>query len=121
MTLTHQQIKSFLTGVKMMNKTTWKIRFCMSLLLATLMMGCAATATQESTGEYVDDSAITTKVKTSIYNDPELKIGQIGVETYDGVVQLSGFVNSKKAVAKATEIAKSVKGVHSVKNSLLVK
>jgi osmotically-inducible protein OsmY len=93
----------------------------MSLLLATLMMGCAATATQQSTGEYVDDSAITTKVKTSIYNDPELKIGQIGVETYDGVVQLSGFVNSKKAVAKATEIAKSVKGVHSVKNSLLVK
>lgn len=105
----------------MMNKTTWTVRFCMSLLLALLMAGCAATATRESTGEYIDDSAITATVKAAIYNDPKLKVGQISVETYQGVVQLSGFVDSAQAARRAVELARSVKGVKAVKNSLIVK
>ena len=94
------------------------------LLLLTLIVGfaaCASTSKQESTGEYVDDSVITTKVKSLLAADDFLKSFQIGVETYKGVVQLSGFVNSQKAVDKAVQIAGSVGGVKSVKNSLVVK
>ena len=81
----------------------------------------AGSATKESTGEYIDDSGITASVKAVIYNDPMLKVGQISVESYKGVVQLSGFVDSRQAAAKAVELARSVKGVTSVKNSLVVK
>ena len=66
-----------------------------------LVGACASTSKQESTGEYFDDSLITTKVKTAILNEPSLKVSQISVETYKGVVQLSGFVDSADAGAKA--------------------
>jgi osmotically-inducible protein OsmY len=82
---------------------------------------CASTSKQESTGEYVDDSVITTKVKSLLAADDFLKSFKIGVETYKGSVQLSGFVNSQKAADKAVEIVRSVKGVTSVKNDLIVK
>ena len=85
------------------------------------LVACASTAKQSSTGEYVDDSVITTKVKSLLAANDFLKSFQIGVETYKGVVQLSGFVNAQKAVDKAIEIARSVKGVKSVKNDLIVK
>jgi osmotically-inducible protein OsmY len=84
-------------------------------------VACASTSTQESTGEYVDDSVITTKVKALLAEDDFLKSFQISVETYKGTVQLSGFVNSQKAVDKAGEITRSVKGVKSVRNILIVK
>jgi hyperosmotically inducible protein len=86
-----------------------------ALLIA---MGCAATATRESTGEYIDDSAITTKVKDAIFREPTLKSSEIKVETFKGAVQLSGFVSSQPDIDKAVEIAKSVKGVQSVKNDM---
>jgi osmotically-inducible protein OsmY len=105
----------------MMNKTTLIKRIGTGVLVAALMAGCASGPTQSSTGEYIDDSAITAWVKTAIFNDPTLKTAQIGVESYKGVVQLSGFVDSKEAVAKATQVASSVKGVKSVRNSLIVK
>jgi osmotically-inducible protein OsmY len=90
------------------------------MLIATFA-ACASTRTQESTGEYVDDSVITTKVKSLLAEDDFIKSFQISVETYKGTVQLSGFVNSRKAVDKAGEIARSVQGVKSVKNNLIVK
>ncbi|MDK9707318.1 MAG: BON domain-containing protein [Desulforhopalus sp.] len=93
----------------------------MSLLFAAMISSCASTATRESTGEFIDDSAITANVKTAIYDHPDLKVGQISVETYKGVVQLSGFVNSPAAVTKAGQIAAAAKGVVSVKNSLVLK
>ncbi|MBU4276155.1 MAG: BON domain-containing protein [Proteobacteria bacterium] len=89
--------------------------------LMTVFLGCAATQTSESTGQYVDNSAITTKVKAAIFNDPMLKTMQISVESYKGEVQLSGFVNSPESVRKAGEVARSVEGVVSVKNDLIVK
>jgi len=81
----------------------------------------AATATTESTGQYVDDSVITTKVKAAIFNDETLKALQIGVKTYKGVVQLSGFVNSARSVSRAGDLARDVPNVASVRNDLIVK
>jgi len=92
---------------------------CIGLL--TAFMGCAATQKHESTGQYVDDSVITTKVKTAIFNEESLKTLQISVKTYQGVVQLSGFVDSAKSVSKAGEVARRVDNVVAVKNDLLVK
>jgi len=96
-----------------------KFLLCFGLVIAFL--GCAATHNRESTGQYVDDSVITSKVKTAILNEPSLKVFDIGVETYKGEVQLSGFVDSRPSVSKAGEIAAHIDGVRSVKNSLLVK
>jgi osmotically-inducible protein OsmY len=89
-----------------------------SLLVAA---GCAGTSTRESTGEYIDDTSITTRVKTAIFNEPSLKVAQINVETFRSVVQLSGFVNSGNDVYRAGEVARAVRGVESVKNDIRVK
>lgn len=98
------------------------IIYCLVLLvLIATLAACASTPTRESTGEYVDDSVITTKVKSLLAADDFLKSFQIGVETYKGVVQLSGFVNAQKAVDKAIEITRTVNGVKAVKNDLIVK
>jgi len=94
---------------------------CFVLLMLITLVACASTRTRESTGEYVDDSVITTKVKSLLASDDFFKSFQIGVETYRGVVQLSGFVNSQQAVDKAAQITRSVQGVKSVKNDLIVK
>ena len=104
-----------------MKKRNIVIHFLVILMLIATFAACASTRTQSSAGEYVDDSVITTKVKTLLAEDDFLKSFQIGVETYKGVVQLSGFVDSQKAVDKAVEITRTVKGVESVKNDLVVK
>ena len=85
------------------------------------VLGCASTSKQESTGELLDDSVITSKVKGAIFNEPSLKVLEINVVTTKNVVQLSGTVPSKDDMNKAVEIARSVGGVRSVKNELLVK
>lgn len=90
-------------------------------VLTVVFMGCAATQKHESTGEYVDDSVITTKVKAAIFKEANLKTMQINVKTYQGVVQLSGFVDSAQSVTKAGEVARQVENVKSVKNDLIVK
>jgi osmotically-inducible protein OsmY len=84
-------------------------------------VGCAATSKQEGTGEYVDDSVITTKVKAAILNEATLKVAEINVETFKGVVQLSGFVNSAADITKAIEVTRAVGGVKSVKNDMRLK
>jgi osmotically-inducible protein OsmY len=103
-----------------MKKSNMMIR-CVVLLILITLVACASTRTHESAGEYVDDSVITTKVKTLLANDDFFKSFQISVETYKGIVQLSGFVNSQQAVDKAGQMARSVQGVNSVKNNLIVK
>jgi osmotically-inducible protein OsmY len=104
-----------------MKKRNIFIGYLLMLMLIVTFVACASTAKQESTGEYVDDSVITTKVKALLAQDDFLKSFKISVETYKGTVQLSGFVNSQDAVNKAGQIARSVKGVRSVKNNLIVK
>ena len=91
-----------------------------ALAVATTL-GCAATSKSESTGQYVDDVAITAKVKTAILKEDTLKSAEINVETYKGIVQLSGFVRSQANVNTAVVVAKGVSGVLSVKNDMLVK
>ena len=95
-----------------------------TFLLITLLaffVGCASTNKKEGTGEYVDDAVITTKVKAAILDDPALKSSEINVETFKGVVQLSGFVNSRSDINKAVEDARKVNGVKSVKNDMRTK
>jgi len=99
-------------------------RFSILLLAAaafTGVVGCASTATQESTGQYMDDTAITAKVKTAIFNDAALKSAEINVETFKGVVQLSGFVGSAADIQRAVQLTQSVTGVRSVRNDMRLK
>jgi len=104
-----------------MKKRNVFIGYLVLLMLVAALAACASTRTHESTGEYVDDSVITTKVKALLAEDDFLKSFKISVETYKGRVQLSGFVNSQNAVDKAGEITRRVEGVRSVKNDLIVK
>jgi len=87
----------------------------------TSVVGCASTTSKEGTGEYIDDTVITTKVKAAIFNESSLKSTEINVETFKGIVQLSGFVKSTADERKATELARGIKGVKSVKDDLRVK
>ncbi len=99
-------------------------KYLSALFLAVTLVsavGCASTSKQEGTGEYVDDSVITTKVKAAILNEPDLKVAEINVETFKGAVQLSGFVSSQAAANKAVEVARGVSGVKSVKNDMRIK
>jgi len=104
-----------------MKKRNVFIGYLVLLMLVAALAACASTRTHESTGEYVDDSVITTKVKALLAEDDFLKSFKISVETYKGRVQLSGFVNSQNAVDKAGEITRRVEGVRSVKNNLILK
>ena len=97
------------------------LSFLVCIALITAFVGCASTPKKEGTGEYIDDSAITTKVKSAILGDSALKVFQINVETFKGEVQLSGFVDSAQAKQKAGEVARGVGGVKSVRNNLVVK
>ena len=98
-------------------------RFFAIFIAASMLfaIGCASTSTHESTGEFIDDSTITAKVKTAIFNESSLKVAQINVETYKSVVQLSGFVNSSADIYTAGSVARTVKGVASVKNDIRLK
>lgn len=91
------------------------------LVLLTAMIGCAPTPTQEGTGEYIDDTIITAKVKAMIFNEPSLKSAEINVETFKGIVQLSGFVSSREDINRAVAVARDVKGVVSVNNKMNLK
>ncbi len=91
-----------------------------SILLVTLV-GCVSTPKQESTGEYLDDTVITTKVKAAIFDEPSLKSTEIVVTTYKGKVQLSGFVSSQADIDKAVQVARGVKGVVDVTNDMRLK
>ena len=86
-----------------------------------VLTGCASTAQQESTGQYIDDTAITTRVKTEIFQDEMLKSTEINVETFKGRVQLSGFVSTRPSIDRAGVVAKGVKGVTAVTNDLRIK
>ncbi len=100
------------------------MNYLSALFLAVTLVsvvGCASTTKQEGTGEYVDDTVITNKVKAAIFNEPTLKSAEINVETFKGVVQLSGFVSSQAAASKAVELARGIHGVTSVRNDMRMK
>ncbi len=91
------------------------------IIFMVSFLGCASTAKHEGTGQYIDDSVITAKVKAAIFHDDTLKSSEINVETFKGVVQLSGFVRSQANIDRAVEVARRVKGVTEVRNDMRVK
>jgi len=99
-------------------------KYLSSVFLAVMLVtavGCASTSKQSGVGEYVDDTVITTKVKAALVNDPTAKATEVNVETFKGVVQLSGFVSSQAAANRAVELARQVSGVKSVRNDMRLK
>jgi len=104
-----------------MTNITRRLTTLIAIAFMAMALGCASTAKQEGTGEYFDDTVVTTKVKAAILNEPTLKSAEINVETFKGVVQLSGFVNSREDINKAVTVARQVPGVTSVKNDMRLK
>ncbi|QJR11952.1 hypothetical protein DSM104443_03035 [Usitatibacter rugosus] len=104
-----------------MKNISSRIASVLSIAALAFTMGCASTAKTEGTGEYFDDTVITGKVKTAIFEQATLKSAEINVETFKGVVQLSGFVTSQDNANLAVATAKGVKGVSSVKNDMRIK
>ena len=100
-------------------RTAW--HYMRVLITVLFLAACAATSTDESTGEYVDDAAITAKVKTALLQDPEVSGLAINVETFKGTVQLSGFANTERERQRAVTLARSVAGVQAVQNSIRLK
>ena len=107
-----------------MKLTRFQSAIAQSVLATSVLVSlaaCAPTPTREGTGEYIDDSVITGKVKAAFAADPVVKATQVQVETFKGTVQLSGFVDSRESAQRAVEIARSVKGVQSVKNDTVIR
>jgi osmotically-inducible protein OsmY len=104
-----------------MTNITRRLATIAGVLVMATALGCASTAKTEGTGEYVDDTVVTSKVKAAIFNEPSLKSAEINVETFKGVVQLSGFVSSPAAESTAVSVARKVEGVKSVKNDMRLK
>lgn len=103
-----------------MKQIKWMSAIFAAVML-TALAGCASAPTHESTGQYVDDSVITTRVKTEFLKDPALKVAEINVETFKGVVQLSGFLTSQSEISRAVDVARNVPGVRSVKSDMRLK
>ena len=103
-----------------MNKFT-RVSVLFAAVALTTLAGCASSQKHESTGQYIDDTAITTSVKAAIFNEPTLKSAEINVETFKGRVQLSGFVSSRSNIERAVVVAQGVKGVTSVGNDMRLK
>jgi osmotically-inducible protein OsmY len=103
-----------------MNNFT-RVSVLFAAVTLTALAGCASSQKHESTGQYVDDTAITSKVKAAIFNEPTLKSAEINVETFKGRVQLSGFVSTRASIDRAVVIAQGVSGVTSVANDMRVK
>ena len=104
-----------------MTNITRKLATLIGILFVAMALGCASTTKNEGTGEYVDDTVITGKVKAAILNEPSLKSAEINVETFKGIVQLSGFVSTTANQTTAVQVAQSVGGVKSVKNDMRLK
>jgi len=104
-----------------MNKFSKTLSAAFLAIALVSVVGCASTSQSQGTGEYIDDAVITTKVKAALFDDPVTKAYEIKVETYNNVVQLSGFVSSQNEANRAVEVARSVNGVKSVKNDMRLK
>lgn len=94
---------------------------CAALMVAISLSGCAGSSTKESTGGYIDDTVVTTKVKTALFSDKEIKSSEINVQTFKGRVQLSGFVSSSADAKRAVDVTRKVQGVRIVENDMKIK
>jgi len=104
-----------------MRQTSIIRNMLMGIALVVTVAACEATSGRETAGEYIDDSAITTKIKSAYLNEPAMKSMQIDVTTFKNVVQLSGFVDKTETKVLAGQIARTTKGVHDVQNDLIIR
>ncbi|HWK50638.1 MAG TPA: BON domain-containing protein [Steroidobacter sp.] len=93
----------------------------LAAIMASTVVGCSSTPTQQSTGQAIDDGVVTAKVKAKLIEDPVTKAHQINVETFKGTVQLSGFVETDQARSRALQLARSTDGVKSVKDAMQIR
>ena len=100
---------------------SYRVHLILLGLVLAILSACAPSATNRGTGEYIDDAAITTRVKSAFAADPQVKAIDVQVETYKGTVQLSGFVESSESAARAAQLARDVPGVRQVQNSMVIK
>ena len=114
-------LTNLIKGTKMKNPFLQRLTTTALCFLCALLVACASTYRSEGTGEYIDDTVITSKVKAAVLGDAKLKSAEINVETFKGVVQLSGFVSSQAEIDQAVNVARSVKGVTSVSNAMRLK
>ena len=105
----------------MKQMSTYLSAVFLAVTMGSVVVGCVSTSNSSGTGQYIDDSVITTKVKAALIDDPLTKATEINVETFKGVVQLSGFVSSQAAASRAVTLASRVNGVVSVKNDMRLK
>lgn len=94
---------------------------CLLTGFTVLSSGCAGSTTKASTGEFIDDSVITTKVKAALLKNDSTPGTDIKVETFKGVVQLSGFVDTLFQKTRAEEVSRGIDGVQNVVNNITVK
>jgi hyperosmotically inducible protein len=102
-------------------KNSWKTTGLAAFLAAFLAVGCAGNENSRSTGTYIDDTAVSAKVKTELLTDKRVKGTEVAVRTYNGEVQLSGFVDSPDQKVRAVQVARAVPGVRDVHDDLIVK
>lgn len=100
---------------------SYRIHLILLGLVLAILSACSPSGAHRGTGEYIDDTAITTRVKTAFAADPEVKATEVQVETYKGTVQLSGFVESSESAARAAQLARDVPGVKEVRNSMVIR
>jgi hyperosmotically inducible periplasmic protein len=104
-----------------LSKVCLALCLCLPVGTAVVLVGCTGTRYERSTGEYIDDKALNSRVKTALAENPEYKFGDVNVTSFKGVVQLSGFVNTTDQKKMAGAIAEKVQGVKSVENNVTVK
>lgn len=102
-------------------KISYRFHLILLGLVLAILSACAPSGTQRGTGQYIDDTAITARVKTAFATDPQVKATEVQVETYKGTVQLSGFVDSPESAARAAQLARDIPGVKEVRNSMVVR
>lgn len=112
-----RSLSSFLSS----HSLSYRTHLILAGLVLAVLTACAPSGTHRGTGQYIDDAAITTRVKTALATDPEVKATEVQVETYKGTVQLSGFVDSSESAARAAKIAHDTPGVKEVRNSMVIR
>lgn len=96
-------------------------RITLAIILSLFLAACAGTANESSTGEYIDDTVLTSRVKSALLNDPDVSGLTVNVESFKGTVQLSGFVKTVAERNKALKLARAVNGVKRIKNDILIR
>lgn len=109
------------TIVRFPQRIPYRIHLILVGLLLAVLSACSPSGTHRGTGEYIDDTAVTARVKAALATDPNVKATEVQVDTFRGTVQLSGFVDSPESAARAAQLARDTKGVKEVRNAMVIR